>query len=190
MTPLTDVPYSSVRVHVKTAAVSCSHFPVSVYCVALSTGCVGHGRQVTAGHGVCVGVSGCPRLPAVLLLFRVLAGAWRKMCVILKYVKGSENNSTLCTVQEYTYATANVDCKQWRTQGKGWGGSAQVTNDCNPYSGWLLRMYEGGNFNFGNTVLDWIQALLELRGNAAGRMGPSPTYIHTGSGPSRNGHTQ
>ena len=44
--------------------------------------------------------------------------------------------------------------------------------------------YVGWNFNFGNT------ALLEWRGNAAGRMGPSPTYIHNGSGPSRNGHTQ
>ena len=54
----------------------------------------------------------------------------------------------------------------------------------------LSGMYEGWNFNFGNTTLDWIQALLELRGNAAGRMGPSPTYIHNGSGPSRNGHTQ
>jgi hypothetical protein len=30
-----------------------------------------------------------------------------------------------------------------------------------------------------NTALDWIQALLEWRGNAAGRMGPFPlpTYI-------------
>ena len=37
--------------------------------------------------------------------------------------------------------------------------------------------YEGWNFNFGNTPLDWIQELLEWRANAAGRMGPSPTYI-------------
>ena len=50
--------------------------------------------------------------------------------------------------------------------------------------------YEGWNFNFGNTPLDWIQELLEWRANAAGRMGSSPTYIHNGSGPSRNGHTQ
>ena len=50
--------------------------------------------------------------------------------------------------------------------------------------------YEGWNFNFGNTPLDWIQELLEWRANEAGRMGPSPTYIHNGSGPSRNGHTQ
>ena len=50
--------------------------------------------------------------------------------------------------------------------------------------------YEGWNFNFGNSPLDWIQELLEWRANAAGRMGPSPTYIHNGSGPSRNGHTQ
>ena len=51
-------------------------------------------------------------------------------------------------------------------------------------------IYKGWNFNFGNTMLDWIQALLEWRGNAAARMGPSPTYIHNGNGPSRNGHTQ
>ena len=51
-------------------------------------------------------------------------------------------------------------------------------------------IYEGWNFNFGNTPLDWIQELLEWRANEAGRMGPSPTYIHNGSGPSRNGHTQ
>ena len=50
--------------------------------------------------------------------------------------------------------------------------------------------YKGWNFNFGNTMLDWIQALLEWRGNAAGRMGPSPTYISNGNGLSRNGHTQ
>ena len=50
--------------------------------------------------------------------------------------------------------------------------------------------YEGWNFNFGNTPLDWIQGLLEWRANAAGRMGPSPTYIHNGSGPSQNGHMQ
>ena len=50
--------------------------------------------------------------------------------------------------------------------------------------------YEGWNFNFGNTPLDWIQELLESRANEAGRMGPSPTYIHNGSRPSRNGHTQ
>ena len=50
--------------------------------------------------------------------------------------------------------------------------------------------YEGWNFNFGNTPLDWIQELLEWRANAAGRMGPSPTYVRNGSGPSRNGHTQ
>ena len=50
--------------------------------------------------------------------------------------------------------------------------------------------YEGWNFNFGNIPLDWIQELLEWRANAAGRMGPSPTYIHNGSGPSWNGHTQ
>ena len=42
-------------------------------------------------------------------------------------------------------------------------------------------MYEGWNFNFGNTPLDWIQELLEWRTNAAGRMGPSPTYIHNWS---------
>ena len=56
----------------------------------------------------------------------------------------------------------------------------------------LLHMsnYEGWNFNFGNASLDWIQALLERRANAAGRMGPSPTYIRNGSGPSLNGHTQ
>ena len=50
--------------------------------------------------------------------------------------------------------------------------------------------YEGWNFNFGNTPLDWIQELLEWHANAAGRMGPSPTYLHDGSGLSRNGHTQ
>ena len=50
--------------------------------------------------------------------------------------------------------------------------------------------YEDWNFNFGNTPLDWIQEMLEWRANAAGRMGPSPTYIRNGSGPSRNGHTQ
>ena len=50
--------------------------------------------------------------------------------------------------------------------------------------------YEGWNFNFGNTPLDWMKELLEWRANAAGRMGPSPTYVHNGSGPSRNGHTQ
>ena len=50
--------------------------------------------------------------------------------------------------------------------------------------------YEGWNFNFGNTPLDWIQELLEWHANAAGRMSPSPTYIHNGGGPSRNGHTQ
>ena len=53
-----------------------------------------------------------------------------------------------------------------------------------------LATYEGWKFNFGNTPLDWIQELLEWRSNAAGRMGPSPTYIHNGSGPSRNRHTQ
>ena len=53
-----------------------------------------------------------------------------------------------------------------------------------------LTDYEGWNFNFGNTPLDWIQELLEWRANAAGRMGPSPTYIRNGSGPSRNRHTQ
>ena len=53
-----------------------------------------------------------------------------------------------------------------------------------------MKMYEGWNFNFGNTLLDWIQELLEWHANAAGRMGPSPTYIHNGSRPSRNGHTQ
>jgi hypothetical protein len=44
---------------------------------------------------------------------------------------------------------------------------------------WLSHpLYVGWNFNFGNSVLDWIQELLERRGNAAGRMGPSlPTYI-------------
>ena len=51
-------------------------------------------------------------------------------------------------------------------------------------------IYEGWNFNFGNTPPDWIQGLLEWRANAAGRMGPSPTYIRNGSGPSRNGHRQ
>ena len=50
--------------------------------------------------------------------------------------------------------------------------------------------YEGWNFNFGNTPLDWIQELLEWRANATGRVGPSPTCIRNGSGPSRNGHTQ
>ena len=55
---------------------------------------------------------------------------------------------------------------------------------------WLWQWYEGWNFNFGNTPLDWIQELLEWCANAAGRMGPSPRYIHNGSGPSRNGHTQ
>ena len=54
----------------------------------------------------------------------------------------------------------------------------------------LIHKYEGWNFNFGNTPLDWIQELLESRANAAGRMGPSPPCIHNGSGPSRNGHTQ
>ena len=53
-----------------------------------------------------------------------------------------------------------------------------------------LLLYEGWNFNFGNTPLDWIQELLEWRANAAGRMGPSPTYIRNGSRPSRNGRTQ
>jgi len=54
-----------------------------------------------------------------------------------------------------------------------------------------IWIYKGWNFNFGNTMLDWIlQALLEWRGHSAGRMGPSPTYIHNGNGPSRNGHTQ
>ena len=50
--------------------------------------------------------------------------------------------------------------------------------------------YEGWNFNFGNTPLDWIQELLQSRANTAGRTDPSPTYIHNGSGPSRNGHRQ
>ena len=54
----------------------------------------------------------------------------------------------------------------------------------------VFSLYEGWNFNFGNTPLDWIQELLEWRANAAGRTGPSPTYIHNGSSPSRNGHTQ
>ena len=58
------------------------------------------------------------------------------------------------------------------------------------YRSILRNIYEGWNFNFGNTPVDWIQELLEWRANAAGRMGPSPTYIHNGSGPSRNGHTQ
>ena len=52
-----------------------------------------------------------------------------------------------------------------------------------PYGTWFspstptFAFYEGWNFNFGNTPLDWIQELLEWRANAAGRMGPSPTYI-------------
>ena len=50
----------------------------------------------------------------------------------------------------------------------------------------LVDIYEGWNFNFGDTPLDWIQELLEWRANAAGRMGPSPTYINNGSGPSRS----
>ena len=54
----------------------------------------------------------------------------------------------------------------------------------------ITHTIEGWNCNFGNTMLDWIKALLEWRGNAAGKMGPSPTYIHNGSGPSRNGHAQ
>ena len=54
----------------------------------------------------------------------------------------------------------------------------------------IRSIYEGWNFNFGNTPLDWVQELLEWRANAAGRMGPSPTYIHNGNDPSRNGHTQ
>ena len=54
----------------------------------------------------------------------------------------------------------------------------------------ITEIYDGWNFNFGNTPLDWIQELLEWRANAAGKMGPSPTYIHNGSGPSRNGYTQ
>ena len=41
-------------------------------------------------------------------------------------------------------------------------------------------MYEGWNFNFGNTQLYWIQEVLDLHANAAGRMGPSRTYIHNG----------
>ena len=41
----------------------------------------------------------------------------------------------------------------------------------------VCMIYLGWNFNFGNSALDWIQALLEWRGNAAGRMGPSPAYI-------------
>ena len=53
-----------------------------------------------------------------------------------------------------------------------------------------IYIHEGWNFNFDNTPLAWIQELLEWRAKAAGRMGPSPTYIHNGSGPSRNGHTQ
>ena len=59
---------------------------------------------------------------------------------------------------------------------------ASHSRTCNKYEGW--------NFNFGNTPLDWIQELLEWRANAAGRMGPSSAHIHNGSGPSRNGHTQ
>ena len=51
-------------------------------------------------------------------------------------------------------------------------------------------LYEVWNFNFDNTPLDWIQELLESRANAAGRTGTSPTYIHNGSGSSRNGRTQ
>ena len=54
----------------------------------------------------------------------------------------------------------------------------------------VFSLHGGWNFNFGNTPLDWIQELLEWRANAAGRMWPSPTYIHNGSGPSRNGRTQ
>ena len=49
------------------------------------------------------------------------------------------------------------------------------------WPGLLHLNYEGWNFNFGNTPLDWIQELLEWRANAAGRMGPSPTYIHNGA---------
>ena len=59
-----------------------------------------------------------------------------------------------------------------------------------PWAPHSRGLYEGWNFNFGNTPLDWIQELLKWRANAAGRIGPSPTYIHNGSGPSRNGHTQ
>ena len=54
----------------------------------------------------------------------------------------------------------------------------------------LVHKYEGWNFNFGNTPVDWIQELLDWSANAAGRMGPSPTYVHNENGPSRNGHTQ
>ena len=45
----------------------------------------------------------------------------------------------------------------------------------------MYAKYEGWNFNFGNTPLDWIYELLEWRANAAGRMGPSATYILSGS---------
>ena len=53
-----------------------------------------------------------------------------------------------------------------------------------------LVIYDGWNFNFGNIPLDWIQELPGDARNAAGRMGPSPTHVHNGSGPSRNGHMQ
>jgi len=68
--------------------------------------------------------------------------------------------------------------------------STYFHNKFHPHGVIFRLKYVGWNFNFGNIALDWIQALLEWRGNAAGRMGPSPTYIHNGSGPSRNGHTQ
>ena len=70
-------------------------------------------------------------------------------------------------------------------------GSFPVLEHPQNLSCWFCTTwYEGWNFNFGNTPLDWTQELLEWRANAAGRMGPSPTYIHNESGPSWNGHRQ
>ena len=76
----------------------------------------------------------------------------------------------------------------WKTNSNIWTHLLSLTYVFYILYCWLW--YEGWNFNFGNTPLDWIQELLEWRANAAGRMDPFPTYIHNGSVPSRNGHTQ
>ena len=90
-----------------------------------------------------------------------------------------QRNPTECDVPECDHGTSTMR-RPWPVR------SCQVTRKRSV----VHQIYEGWNFDFGNTPLDWIQELLESRANAAGRMGPFPTYIHNGSGTSRNGHTQ
>ena len=51
-------------------------------------------------------------------------------------------------LQHYLIYTASKDCYFKANNNKN-GADAK------------LRIYKGWNFNFGNTMLDWIQALLE-----------------------------